>query len=248
MSKFKETSWTLKTPDGAVLHGVTNSKGKADKAIFIAHGLTGHMYEYPLKRAADVFATQGYDVYRVNFYGGEKGERSLVDCTISIHAADLNAVLKKFGKPYKQRFLIGHSYGGTTVMLAKAKDITAASLWDPSFNLARVQESFSSNYKKLTGLYSVEWGTTFLIGKSMYDEAAKLDEKACIALAKACPHPVQVVHAGEGFYVKDKISYHSFGHPKNRHDIVKGTTHCFYEGTSCDRLLKKTQTWFESWS
>jgi dienelactone hydrolase len=244
-----ETRWTLKTADKHVIYGIKNSaKGKPKGAVFIVHGLTGHMNEYQLKSAADYFAAQGFDAFRFNLYDGEKGARRLVDCTIKTHADDLNTVLKKFAKAYKKTFAIGHSYGGTTVMMAQPKALTAASLWDPTFNLKRNQEMFDDSYKKLTGgFYSLDWGTTFLIGKAMHNHGFTLDEKACLAMAKNFNHPVQVIHAGDGFYIKDKLSYHSVGHPKNRHDVVKGTTHCFYEGNTTAELLKKTHAWFKQW-
>jgi dienelactone hydrolase len=243
-----ETKWTLKTADKHIIYGLKNSaRGKPKGAVFIVHGLTGHMYEYQLKSAADYFAAQGLDVYRFNLYDGDKSARRLLDCTLQTHADDLNTVLKKFAGPYKETFAIGHSYGGTTVMLAQPKTLTAASLWDPTFNVKRVDECFEAQYKKYTGFYSVDWGTTYLIGKAMHDHGHTLDEKACLKLAETFKHPVQVVLAGDGFFIKDKFSYHSLGHPKNRRDVVKGTVHCFHEGNTTAELLKKTHAWFKQW-
>ena len=31
---------------------------------------------------------------------------------------------------------------------------------------------------------------------------------------------------------------------KSTQDVVEGTSHCFYEGNSCDALLSKTEAWF----
>lgn len=241
-----ETSWNLPTPDGKTIYGVKTSGAGATAAIFIAHGLTGHVNEYTLKRAAEYFASHGYDVYRVNLYGGQSDARQLLDCTLQTHADDFSIVTDHFSPAYKQTFLVGHSYGGPTVMLNPHPNATAYSLWDPSFDLATVHEDFESNYKALTGCYSVSWGTTFLIGQAMYDHAHTLDEAACIALAKANPVPTQVVFAGDGYYVSKSHNYQSFGNPRNRHDVVKGTSHCFYEGQTCEELLAKTHNWFKS--
>ena len=239
-----EIKWTIPTPDGHTIYGVKNSSCEGTKvAIVMVHGLTSSMNDYAFKRAADFFANQ-YDVYRFNLYAGEAGGRMLVDCTIQTHADDLNAVLLYFGDAYEKIFLIGHSYGGTTIMLAQPERVTAASLWDPSFDLQAMQAAFAQQYVQREHFYIVNWGVSYLMGKSMYDEGLQLDLDACIKLAEEFGHPVQVVTAADGFYAKDKLSYHSFGHSLNRREIVAGTVHCFYEGDSCEELLEKTAKWF----
>lgn len=241
-----ETTWTIPTPDGHTIYGVKNSSGlTTSKAIFIVHGLTGHMNEYAFKRAADYFE-ETYDVYRFNLYDGRDGGRNMVDCTIKTHAGDLNLVLEHFAKSYKQVFLIGHSYGGPTVMTANPSNITAVSLWDPSFDLRHTQERFEDAYTPCGDMYMVNWGTTYLIGKAMYEEAGRLDESACIELSKKFLSPIQVISAGDGFFVQQHLSWHSFGAPNNIREFVAGTVHCFHEGNSCDDLLKKTQDWFNT--
>jgi pimeloyl-ACP methyl ester carboxylesterase len=241
-----ETTWTIPTPDGHTIYGVKNSSGlTTSKAIFIVHGLTGHMNEYAFKRAADYFEDT-YDVYRFNLYDGRDGGRNMVDCTIKTHAGDLNLALEHFAKSYKQVFLIGHSYGGPTVMTANPSNITAVSLWDPSFDLRHTQERFEDAYTPCGDMYMVNWGTTYLIGKAMYEEAGRLDESACIELSKKFLSPIQVISAGDGFFAKSPLSWNSYACKHSIREFVHGTAHCFYEGNSCNDLLKKTQDWFNT--
>lgn len=240
-----EQTWQLETPDGHKIYGVLNGTGRpASAAIFIVHGLTGHMNEYAFKRAADHFSS-AYDVYRFNLYDGAEKGRALTDCTIQTHADDLQLVLSHFGKSYQHVFLIGHSYGGPTVMLANPDKVTAVSLWDPSFDLHHIQSEFSSAYQACGEVYCVHWGTTYLIGRAMYEEAGRLDQPACRELARAFRTPVQVIHAGDGFFVKAEESYHTGGDLRNIREVVDGSVHCFYEGNTCDDLLRKTASWFE---
>jgi hypothetical protein len=243
-----ETKWTIDTPDGHKIYGVKNaSQSAAKSAIFIVHGLTGNMYEYAIKRAADHFSAR-HDVYRFNLYDGNAGGRLLIDCTIQTHADDLNTVLAEFGAEYDQVFLIGHSYGGPTIMLARPAKVTAVSLWDPTFDLTTIQSIFSAQYLDKGDFYIVNWGTSYLIGKAMYEEAGQMDAEVCSQLSRDFGHPVQVIHAGDGFFINTPLSYHSFGNKMNRRDVVAGTAHCFYESTSCDELLAKTGTWFNSFA
>ncbi len=243
---MQETTWQIETPDGHRLYGVRNGTGTALSAVFMVHGLTGHMHEYALKRAADHFAPTD-DVYRFNLYAGEPKARRLLDCTIQTHADDLNQVLEHFAPQYERIFLIGHSYGGPTVMMANPACTTAASLWDPTFDCAKVlveEDCLQDTYLAATGAYAVEWGVTSLIGRAMHDEARRLNREACCALARDFRAPVQVVHAGNGLFARADVSYHTYGDPRNRRDVVEGTVHCFHEGNTCDVLLARTADWF----
>ncbi len=245
-----ETTWTLPTPDGKTIYGVTNSSGAgATAAIFMVHGFTGNMYQYPFKRAADFLSAKGYDVYRFNLYDGRKGGRNLIDCTLLTHAEDLNTIMAKFGPGYTQNFVIGHSYGGPTIMLANPQNITAASLWDPSYNITQMNKDLPDSITKIGGHLILNVGISYVLSSSMEEHAGTLDEPACIKLAEAFNAPVQVVLAGDGYYVKQSHSYHSHGKPenlaKNRQDVVPGTTHCFHEADTCEVLLAKTHAFFQ---
>lgn len=240
-----ETNWTIETQDGATIYGVKNSASvePSEGAVFIVHGLSGCMHEYAFKRAADYFQEK-YDVYRFNLYDWHDGARTLIDCTIKTHADDLNAVLNAFSLSYKKNFLVGHSYGGPSVMMANPSGVTAVSLWDPTFDLTRIKKDFKRDIIEDDQVYVVSGGVHFLIGKDMYEEAGKLDEIECIKLSKSFSAPVQVINAAEGLYVHDKISYNSFGHKNNCREVISGSEHCFVEGDSCDCLLDKTLEWF----
>lgn len=239
-----EEKWVITTPDHHKIYGVKNCPEKPSrKAIFIVHGLTGHMYEYAFKRAADFFSAD-FDVYRFNLYDGQDGGRFLENCTVQTHANDLNTVLHHFSAAYDDIFLIGHSYGGPTIMIACPEKVTAVSLWDPSFDLRFIQTEFHKAYVAVGEYYMVKWGVTSLIGKAMYDEANRMDEAACIALSKAFPAPIQVITAADGCFHNKPISYHSYGPESSIREYIEGTVHCFYEGDTCDTLLEKTQAWF----
>lgn len=239
-----EKEWTLQTPDGATVYGVTNGSGHAKSAIFMVHCLAGDRNHYAFKRAADYFSPD-YDVYRFDLYTWKAGARHLIDCTIQTHADDLNYVMAEYASKYSKVFLIGHSYGGPSVMLANPSHVTAVSLWDPSYDLNKIQESFTKKYVEQQRLYSCDWGICILIGEPMYQEAGQLDAHACAELSKKFKSPIQVIHASEGVYIHDAESYHSHGDKRNIREVVSGTEHNFYEGHSCDDLLQLTAKWFE---
>ncbi|MBI1328109.1 MAG: hypothetical protein GC136_10780 [Alphaproteobacteria bacterium] len=238
-----EQKWDFKSSDGAAIYGVKNSVAAADAAIFMVHGLMCNMYEYAFKRAADYFE-RDYDVYRFNLYDGRDGARCLNDCSLTTHANDLIDVLNSFSREYKKVFLIGHSYGGTAVMLANIKGVTAVSLWDPSYDLTRTQKAFSKKHVEERDLYSLNRGISQLLGKGMFEQAGSLTQEACEALSSEFQSPVQVLSAENAMCAKDKDSFHSYcAHPSVR-EVIKGADHYFREGNSCDILLEKTEEWF----
>lgn len=241
-----ESPFTLPTPDGKTIYGLKNSNGVGAKAaIFIAHGLNCSMYDYHIKRAADHFPTLGFDVYRINFYDGRKNSRMLTDCTLATHAEDFNTLIQAFHSSYQKVFAIGHSYGGATIMLANPAQLTAACLWDPSYNIAQLNKDFASKKNDFHGYIRQDWGTSILLGKPMHEHGNTLDEPTCINLSKAFHAPIHVVFAGDGYYVNKKLNYHSYGNPLNSSSIVPGTTHCFHEGNTCEELLTQTYAWFK---
>lgn len=239
-----EQKWVIDTPDNHKIYGIKNYSGQpTKKAIFMVHGLTGHMNEYAFKRAADYFLTE-FDVYRFNLYDGEEGGRCLENCTIQTHANDLNTVLHHFSAAYDNIFLVGHSYGGPTIMLAAPDRITAVSLWDPSFDLHTIQKAFSASYVPYGEYYMLKWGVTSLISKAMYEEADRMDEAACIDLSRKFKAPIQVITAADGYFNNKLLSYHSHGPEGSIREFIAGTVHSFHESNTCDILLYQTKDWF----
>jgi len=178
-----ETRWTITARDGATIHGRRNAtREKTDSCVVMVHGLTGNMQEYQHKAGAVFFAVQGFDVFRFDLYGEEDGARRLRDCTLPTHAADLQDVLAAKAAGYKKIFLIGHSYGGPTIMLAQPQQATAISLWDPSFDLPRLwsmMPAFQENGYCIEGR-----GLEVLMNPAMQTEIHLYDRENCLALAR----------------------------------------------------------------
>ena len=243
-----ESSWNITARDGATIHGRLNAAaGKTGSCIVMVHGLTGNMNEYQHKAAALFFAAQGYDVFRFDLYGEERGARRLRDCTLPVHAADLQDVLAAKTGGYKKIFLTGHSYGGPTIMLAQPQQAAAISLWDPSFDLPRLWSLMPATQENG---YCIEGrGLEVLMNPAMMSEIHFYDAESCLALARTMACPVQVVHAEHCIYnAPDEVSWHSAGHPDNERHLVAGADHCFVEGDTLSELLKHSLRWFRRYS
>lgn len=244
LSLERESNFSLTAGDGAVISGTLNRAGDAPaaKLVILSHGLTGHPNEYIHLMARDYFNDRGYDVVRFGYYGYGPGARNLKDCTLKIHASDLNAVVGEFSSSYKKIFVAGHSYGGLTILFANPK-ANAVSFWD---------SSFVPSFWKTEGIYIPEmdcykigWGTDKLVGKAMVEEAAALREEDSIAMAQALSSPGQVLLAGDNDEnTKRTLLFESLKGPKDFYDVPHAD-HCFNKGKTVYDLLEKTHCWFE---
>ena len=246
---MQERHWHLDTADGHRIYGATNSIDGAspDHCVVIVHGLTGNMNEYQHKTAAHFFAGMRYDAIRFNLYSDFPGGRRLSDCTLQTHAADLNAVLDSVAADYRRVYLIGHSYGGPTIMTAQPARAAAISLWDPSFDLkARWDVRNRPDIKRRGDALYLDWGVEVLIGDALIEEAMTdaYDASGCLALSAALNRPIQVINASEGRYAAQEQSWHSAGHPANERVVVDGADHCFHNGLTLNDALAHSLTWF----
>ncbi len=242
---MQETKFTLPTPDGKMIYAVKS--GNPDgPAVVMAHGYSGHAYEYPFKNFAKLTESD-FCTYRFNFYDGQEDGRRAIDCTLQTHADDLQTVISAIKPTHDKIFLVGHSFGGPSIMLANPTGISAVSLWDPSYNIAQSYEDFSANYIEYSEFYVLTWGDSYLMGKPMYEMGKKFTAAYCEELSINAKFPVQVIHAGVGYFVDKGNSYDSFGHPQNRRDIIQDAGHCFFENDTATEAANLTTNWFKQW-
>lgn len=239
-----EEDFSLPTADGAIIYGRINYAGDkpAEKLLVLSHGLTGHINEYIHQMARDYFNDRGYDVVRVSYYSSGDKARNLKDCTLKIHAADLNVVINHFSAKYKKTHVAGHSYGGLTILFANPK-VTSVSFWDSSFvpSFWRAEGAYIPELD----CYKIGWGCYNLVGKAMVEEAANIKEEDAIALAQALNVPAQVLLAGaNNENEKRMLLFESLNSPKDFYD-VPNADHCFNKGKTVYDLLDKTNAWFE---
>lgn len=243
--KISESYWDIPTPDGARIYGATNKSEQANsKCIVITHGLTGHMNQYQFKRAAMTIPCKGYDVIRFNLYWDQPGGRRLHECNLQIHAADLNTVLATMTGGYDKVFVVGHSYGGPTVMVAQPKEARAVSLWDPCFDLPETIMKGLPLTKFDDGYY-LDWAIRHVLGKQFVEEGkSRYGEDECLVLSEKFGRPVQVVMAEHGGGAHRKVFWHSRGHPDSQRVDIKEADHSFYNGDTADVLIRETLAFF----
>lgn len=226
-----------------MLHGSLNKP-----LVIIVHGLPGNCREGFYFSAARWFAKNGYAAYGFNLYAWQKDARQLKNCTLATHAADLDTVVAYFRKKgVKKVFVVGHSFGGPTILLSKNQDFDGAVLWDPSHDISFTKANYgcpAGTFVKELGGYLTHWGQNVIIGQAM---AKEVDRLKWNDLPKYFSKPLKMIVAGKGALVPAvKRSIKNANDPKAL-DIIKGATHYFDDDeTMQERVFASTKDWFDT--
>ncbi len=233
----------LKIPlgNGKYIYGVLRGHLKNPLVIFV-HGFTGHKNEHQFFNCARFLEKRGFSSFRFDLYNWKKDARKLEDCTLSLHGKDLDKVVDYFrSKNVKKIFVVGHSFGGVTVLLSQRKIFDAAVLWDSSGDKG---VKLKAEYvKELDKYYFQEGAYGFTISKEMYIENNKKLKPSW--LIKKLLVPTKVIVAGAGAMVEEgKELFQNANEPKAI-AIIKNATHCFDEDGVEEELFEETLHWFE---
>ncbi len=221
------------------IYGILRGSLRNPLVIFV-HGFTGDKNEHQFFNGARFFAKNGFATFRFDLYSWKSDARKLEECTLSLHGQDLDVVVEYFrNKGVKKIFVVGHSFGGITVLLSKKKDFDAVVLWDPSDSPALVT---SSKYVKELDKYYINSETSygFTIGKLMYEENKNLKPFELITTLNV---PVKIIVAGSGILVKGGEKYLQAAKESKALTIIPSATHCFDEDGTEEKLFQETLGW-----
>jgi len=201
------------------------------------------MDEFQFYNGARAAEKEGFSSLRFNLYDFSDDARKLHNCTLKTHAHDLDVVIDYLReKSAKKIFVVGHSYGGPTILLSKKKKFDGVVLWDPSHKDSFEEET---HYIKEIDSYLLKWHAEVRIGKEMYREAEDLDWDALIPNIHV---PVKIVAAGESELIPGCKKYLKQANDPKDLTIIKGASHIFHEDGKAEQLFKETFSWFKKYS
>ncbi len=240
-----DQQFSIPAHDGKTIYGLFNQAGDSpsQSLVILAHGLTGKTREFIHVMAMRAFTSSGYDVARISFYDGWPNARILRDCTLDIHAKDLNSFIDHFRSRYKNIFVAGHSYGGLSMLIANPV-VNAVSFWDASWTPGWHKEVIQVPQ---LDCFAFNHGQEKLIGRAMYDEAAYYAANPPSDFAAAFKSPAQVVLAQadeKPGRARDQL-FNALEIADKELVRIEGADHQFTNGQTVEALLAATKSWFD---
>lgn len=221
--------------------------GSVKQPLFIVvHGLPCSITEGIYERACWWFSRHGYATYRFNLYSWQKDARQLIDCTLTTHASDLDAVMAHFiRKGFKKIYVAGHSFGGPTILLSKKQQFDAAVLWDPAYGISFTKKKFGvpgGKYVKGLDGYFMRWGVNVILSRQMVSQVDRIDWNA---LPRSFGRPLKLIAAGKGVLIPGCKKYFRQAYGSKDLQVLDGATHYFDDTPGMqDRLFAATHRWF----
>lgn len=231
-----EKELKIKTSDKKVIYGILGkSSKKSDTLVIFVHGFTGHRDEHIFFNGSKLFTQKGLDTFRFNLYAGEaKSIRHFRDTTISLHGKDINTVVKYFRNKYKKIFVIGHSYGGTSLLFTNQSLIDKYVFWDASYiDSKNVLEDMRLD-KKIDA-YIIDWGIEIIVGNKFMKELKNFPD--CGKLVKKIQKPTLFITAGKK--VKQGAKYFKAANKPKKYVNISTADHNFNNWRDEEKLLKK---------
>lgn len=234
----------IKTKDGFVIYGdLLSASKRSNKLVIFCHGFTGNRNEHIHFNGAQYFTKKGFDTFRFDFYNGEKGARHFEQTKISQHGQDITTVVNHFSKKYKKIYLVGHSFGGTSLLFANPSKVSAMVFWDASYiNSIAFKKEFS--YKKERGGYTTDWGMAVIVGKEFAEELCAFPD--CYELIKNIKVPVKFVGASN-CNVKEAKKYFANANEPKSIAVIKDADHNFNSPDTEQKLFEETYAWVKKY-
>lgn len=219
-------------------------RGSLGKPLVIfVHGFTGYKNEHQFFNAARFFEKKELSTFRFDLYSWKEDARKLEDCTLSLHGQDLDVVVKYFrNKGVRKIFVVGHSFGGVSVLLSKKKNFDATVLWDSSGDKdVKLKAKYIKEIDKY--YYVGESAFKFTISREMYEENNNKLKPS--QLIKDFHMPIKIIVAGAGVLIDEGKQFLQNANEPKFFAVIQGATHCFDEDGVEDRLFQETSNWFK---
>ena len=244
---MNEEHFRIATPDNKSIHGVLSKPEEETlRLVILAHGLTGNPFEHLHMVAREEFLDNGYAVCQFWFYHEAEDARKLHECSLQLHARDIQNVVSYFKDSFSDIYLCGHSYGGLSAIICNSPDLKALSLWDPSFKPwaefwpdCLLEKIHDYNGYLVTGHF------LGLVGKIMVEEAKALSSSESEAYARELKTPCQLILADRSKNAIQNDLKDYLIMPEREVIEIAGADHCFIEEQTAYDLAEAAREWFD---
>ena len=233
--------------DGLHIKGILRGSLNQPLAV-IMHGRPGTGNELLPYLAAHYLREHGIASLRLFMYDFEPKTRNLLDCTLDTFVQDFDEVIRQLQeRKVPKIFAIGHSYGGITVLKAKAK-LDGAVLWDPTHGSYWVEhaDKEDDNFpEKTIGDLVIGIGGYGYISSEKAEEYDKqMGDTTKWAAHK--DYPLMVISAGKGEMTHLGKRYIEVADEPKKHVVIKNAHHQLEDSDKVIlQLLTETTDWLK---
>jgi dienelactone hydrolase len=240
---LSQTEIAIPLGDGRTSFSLLNQTGSGHFVIYL-HGLASHPGRTLPFYLAQELAGHGFDVLRLGQYDTRDGARQLIDCTLATHVADLHTAIVYVQQQYQPKtlHLIGHSFGGQTILAAKA-GVTSAILLDPSHPSVNPFRN-ARHVKELDAYLRASGGLEYLVGPAMVKEFEATTETG---LTNGYHTPSLIITAGASVLAKSGTLYAKAlqDHTLTKQVTIAGADHSFNTPTHLAAVAKHSLGWLQ---
>lgn len=226
-----------------VIHGTLKEVEGSDKLIILVHGLTDNQNNHLFFNARRFFSDNNYSVFTFDLYSWEKDARKFKDCTLQTHSQDLDTVIDYFKERFSKIYLIGHSMGVPTILLANNDVADGLVFWDPSYDFEKFMKKISKFDEELK-VHILEGAYEVIVRGKMY-KSLTTEFPDCFDLAKKLNKPLKIIAAGNGLLLEGAEKYFDIANEPKELKIINGATHCFDEEDKGKILFEETLNWLK---
>jgi len=247
-----ESLISLQAIDGFLVYGTLNTSSilakQKRKLIIFVHGITGNNVEHQYFNAVPFFNERGIDTFRLDLYSDEDNGRSLSDCNVSIHAADLLLVINHFKDKYEELYVVGHSLGATVILHTDVNAVKKVILWDPTKGMASLKQKYCE-YNKELGKYIINWRMSIVVSPEMVDDWMKATDigSEITRITKPC----KFIFAGDNDIYEawkpfvDAVIAKQTPELPIESVVIPGASHMFIEEGVARKVYEETLKWVE---
>jgi len=210
-------------------------------AVVIAHGMTDHMNGRLEVNFSRLLERNGYSSLRYNAYDWPDDARDLCDMGLHEHLADLDVVLEWAGMRSPRVIALGHSFGGTCVVLRGSHGLAGGVLWDPApqRQWARMNREIATHDDQRQE-YVQRNRVAVIFSERLLEEMEAADAATA---ASAFTAPLLVVSASEWPHISEAGREYAERAPRSERVVFAGTDHNFTDDEAESSLFGTTLSW-----
>ncbi len=245
-SPFTETPVAFRS-QGKQLIGIWHH-GQSKKLVLLCHGFTGNKVEGKriFVEAARVFAEEGIDAFRFDFFGSGDSEGEFADSSMTINLANLNdAFVWVRDKGYEAIAVLGLSMGGATAVLAAAQlPIHAVVTWSAVPDMKKLFSSLMPNWQNQADSTQILEYEGWLIKQNFWLDALQYDIQQAFR-AIALPKLVIQGTADSPVFLDGFQTFRETALPPADFMEIPGGGHTFPSPAHRRQVIRQTLIWLK---